>query len=229
MIVPFPWEGPVLTANSKPTMNGLNYGIFSYKRRIQLALANYIGASKSLYVDGTVALSGHIVEHQYGYRATKALVKEIEIYVCDEGYPLITTFVQVPDTLADKQARALGMSTSAQIATMKPVQWSFNTTFAPEALEKHLITLYQADVTILPLPKEQKSELSLFNKDVLKGLTRQVQDKNGFPIQLPALSIQEMSKIIDEKLLRRIREDQLIPPRWQKIWRQSYYGHRKAD
>ena len=83
------WEGPTMTtlasARVKSTIMHGDMGVHCYKTP-NLLLTHFFGAIPGekypisfLYILGRIDISGHVVEHQHGYRAQKAIIRELWI------------------------------------------------------------------------------------------------------------------------------------------------------
>jgi hypothetical protein len=217
MVMPFPWEGPVFKSASVPAILSGTYGIFCFKTKEHIAATDIFSNNDSLYVQGAVALFGRIVEHEYGYRAENALIKELRVPVSNEGYPLITTWIKRIETELDKKSRNIEHYTLVQIDRMKQVQWTVTNQIPAEDLEQYLASLYQIDVTIVPLPTKESFEVDIFKYHALRGMTEKIRQKHE--IEYKNMSISEMSKLIDEDELASL----LFPKK------EHYYGYRETS
>lgn len=79
------WDGPVMglresglkvsQINLKP-VDGEDYGIYSYKNPMELV--SHFNLPASTYpVIGRLDLTGHVIEHEIGWRAAKAIIREL--------------------------------------------------------------------------------------------------------------------------------------------------------
>jgi len=98
------WEGPVMrtrdgtrvcdfSASQEPVSFG-NLGVFSYKTPL-LLLEYFFGVTlryiplkyiSRVYILGRIDLRGHVIEHELGYRAQEAVVRELWVQSV-EGKP----------------------------------------------------------------------------------------------------------------------------------------------
>lgn len=149
------WLGPAVAAQERPGKYNSS-GIHAYKERI-LVEFDY----SELPVIGTVQLYGHVVEHRFGYRAEKAIVRSLELQ-CEAGTNPEDHYVRfnvVFEKIAfaiergprsKRDSYAVGSRPAGQgIAVGRLVQSSESVTMktiteAKAALEKR----YQVDVTV---------------------------------------------------------------------------------
>jgi hypothetical protein len=78
LAAPCIWNGPVVRDGIPLPSIERPSGIYALKPR----LADRVGwQNESCWVTGTIALSGRVVEHQLGYRAERAVVRELRLGV----------------------------------------------------------------------------------------------------------------------------------------------------
>ena len=74
------WDGPVFSAHRPPGIGPTDYaGIYALRGRPSARTSRSWGTA--IHVLGCVALSGRVVEHQYGYRAERAVVRSLRLTV----------------------------------------------------------------------------------------------------------------------------------------------------
>lgn len=94
------WEGPVMTADHRPFPGPVcGSGIYALKPSSRPAHGQFNWAmGGETWVRGWVALSGQVVEHQFGYRAERAVIRRLRL-----GAAAHRTF-RTPETLAAVRA-----------------------------------------------------------------------------------------------------------------------------
>ena len=75
------WEGPVMTADHRPfPVPVCGSGIYALKPSSRPARGQFNWAmGGETWVRGWVALSGQVVEHQFGYRAERAVIRRLRL------------------------------------------------------------------------------------------------------------------------------------------------------
>lgn len=73
------WNGPVACADRPRDAIDTPSGIYALKADV--ADRSHLRTAEGCWVTGLVALSGRVVEHAYGYRAQRAVVRELRLGV----------------------------------------------------------------------------------------------------------------------------------------------------
>jgi hypothetical protein len=78
------WPGPVFTADRRPDATGrAGHGVYAVKpaSRPRLTLEFDWLSGRNVWVWGWVALTGRVIEHEFGYRAERAVVRRLRLGV----------------------------------------------------------------------------------------------------------------------------------------------------
>lgn len=75
------WDSPVLTADHRPiAIPSDGSGIYALKPRFRPARGQFNwGMGADTWVRGWVALSGRVIEHRYGYRAERVVIRRLRL------------------------------------------------------------------------------------------------------------------------------------------------------
>ncbi|HMA42262.1 MAG TPA: hypothetical protein VKP10_19525 [Gemmatimonadales bacterium] len=75
---PCAWDGPVLRAHRLPSESPFS-ATGGYALKAEPPLGADVHHSDECWVSGWVALSGRVVEHQHGYRAERAVIRQLRL------------------------------------------------------------------------------------------------------------------------------------------------------
>ena len=94
------WNGPVVSERTPQLPTSTPSGIYALK----LDIADRISwQNEHCWVTGTIALSGRVIEHAYGYRAQRAAVRELRLGV--GAHLALRSLKQLRDTIDDLEDR----------------------------------------------------------------------------------------------------------------------------
>ena len=75
------WPGPVMTADQEPTADPSDrHGLYGLKPNVRSSGSEF--DRLWAIVSGWVALSGTVIEHEHGYRASRAVIRRLRLGAC---------------------------------------------------------------------------------------------------------------------------------------------------